>query len=376
MAAVLRALLLCLALAVLVLADAAAVALLLEGRAALSGLLVVHAACAIGSGITLASATPSFVRHTWRDVALFAAVISLLVPACGPIGVLLMLRLGLREARPARSEPWLVLDLETGAGDVESTSRRRRISVHPHVSAADLRAVLALRTTETAGKRFEALLATQQLSPKSAVSLLELAQTDPSEEIRLYAFSRLERMRGELEEQIEQIMKRLPEATEKERARLHLRLAECYWELGDRGLTEGAVLEHALEKARENVSAACALQPLHAAAEFFRGRILVHGREAAHARAAFERAMRAGYPRVRILPYLAECAFHERDLGAVGSLLAELEGSAEHSLSGPVIDLWCGAGGASGWDGAPSDTEERSSGLVPRDRGRDRERAS
>jgi tetratricopeptide (TPR) repeat protein len=173
------------------------------------------------------------------------------------------------------------------------------------------------------------------------VPLLKIAQSDPSDEIRLYAFSRLERMRDNLETQVKEVTSSLETATGVEAARLHLRLAQSYWELGYLGLAEGAVLAHALKSAHHHAAIASETSPMHAPAEFFLGRILLHLREPERATIAFERAIRAGYPRVKVLPWLAECAFYEREFGTVTALLGELDSlSPANVFFQPVSDFW------------------------------------
>jgi hypothetical protein len=149
-------------------------------------------------------------------------------------------------------------------------------------------------------------------------------------------------MRDDLETQIKTMTASLASAADdEERARLHLRLAQCSWELGYLGLAEGAVLDHALRSAHLHAATATELMPRHAAAEFFLGRILLHMRDPERASIAFERAMAAGYPRVKVLPFLAECAFQHRDFAGVRGLLRELDSSSPENLFfRPVMEFW------------------------------------
>jgi hypothetical protein len=308
------------------------------GVADVAGVIGAHLVFALAAGAVLAGAAPPFVRHTSRQIALFAAVVSFFVPVVGPPGVLAALRFGLSQPRPISREPWLLLERPRVLDGRHRRGPRRR---KRKATAAEISEALRQRTPERAQSRFAAVLATRDLPAKIAVPLLRTAQSDPSDEVRLYAFSRLETMRSELERQIDQITASLEGAAADEAPRLHLRLAECYWELGYEGLAEGAVLEHALDSAHRHAAIACELLPENAPAEFFLGRILVRLRETARAELAFERAFKAGYPRVKLLPYLAECAFHQRDYEAVRLFLKELESSSrEDVFFRPVVELW------------------------------------
>jgi polysaccharide biosynthesis protein PelE len=300
----------------------------------LVGLIALHAIVACASGVLLRDAAPSFVRASPRSVGLFVALVSFFVPVVAPVGMTAAFLVGFTAPRSKNQEPWIVFEPEPD--DERHVTRRKR-----NVSAAEISAALRQRTAQTAEFRFQAVLAIKQLPPRVGVTLLKLAQSDPSDEVRLYAFSRLERMRDDLETQIKKLSASLSDADKGESARVHLRLAECYWELGYLGLAEGAVLEHALRSAHKHAATASELLPQHAPAEFFLGRILVQLRDAERATIAFERAIAAGYPRVRLLPYLAECSFQRRDFAGVRGLLRELDSSSPENLFfRPVMEFW------------------------------------
>ncbi len=308
-------------------------------------------ACALGVVVVVRGA--KVVDADPRALGVFSAAIALFVPALGPIGLAALLLLAIGRTTKEIEDPWISIDFQESFEEERRSLRAARGGVSP----SEISSALRNRTPETAEFRFQAALSTKKLPPKLAVRLLDLAQSDPSDEVRLYAFSRLERMRDDLEKRIKQIKESLgagdvdarfaqsaaPAAptSGRELARKHLRLAECYWELGYLGLAEGAVLEHALRSAHNHAATACELWPQHASAEFFLGRILIYMRDAPRAKIAFERAIAAGYPRVKILPYLAECAFYVRDFGSVRGLLHELDASSpENVFFRPVMEFW------------------------------------
>jgi hypothetical protein len=326
--------------ACLALTDLDTVVRLLAPNAAssLASLLAIHTGCAIAAGALLAGAAPPFVRHTPLQVGTFATCIAFFVPVFGLLGVLGILMGGLAEARPVSCEPWLVHD---GPGELDDPRWRGARGLRRRASAEEIGQLLRRRAPESAGDRFRAVLATRHLPALLAVPLLKVAQSDPSDEVRLYAFSRLESMRDEIEKRIDRLGTALATAEKEDEPRLQLRLAESYWELGWTGLADGAVLEHALACAHRHARAACELAPANAAAEFFLGRVLVQLRDATTAKTTFEAAERSGYPRRKVLPRLAECAFLQRDFRAVRVLLSELEASSQESADfDSVIELW------------------------------------
>jgi len=67
------------------------------------------------------------------------------------------------------------------------------------------------------------------------------------------------------------------------------------------------------------------------------------GEVKASATVAFEHAITASYPRGKALPYLAECAFDQRDFGAVRELLSKLGASPHDSATlRSIFDLRVG----------------------------------
>lgn len=300
--------------------------------------LGVHAGCAIAAGVLLSDAAPPFVRGSPRMLGISIACMTFFVPVLGLAGIVAALVFGLSEPRPASDEAWVLHD---AAAELDLQRRRTVRGVQRRTSAAEIGATLRRRGPEHAAERFRAVLETKRLPMKLAVPLLRLAQRDPSDEVRLYAFSRLEGMRDEIERRLDRLRGALDVADESARAHVNLRLAESYCELGTSGLAEGAVRAHALASAARHARSACELAPSRACAEVLRGRVLLELRDPGGAAAAFEAAMLKGYPRGKVLLHIADCAFQRRDFAAVRSALAELAASPHDSADArDVIALW------------------------------------
>jgi|GEM_PF-1881893 len=323
---------------VLVVDLVAAVRVVMPPEGSFAGAVGAHAACSIAAGALLADAAPPFLTARRTTVALFVACVAFFVPVLGLAGVLAVLGIGLSEPRSESAEPWLVHE---PIAELDAQRRRRVRSLRRRTSAPEIMSALRRRSPEHAADRFRAVLATKRLPSKLAVPLLKLAQRDPSDEVRLYAFSRLENMRDDIERRIDRLRAAVGEAAEGAQAILHLRLAESYWELGTSGLTEGAVRGHAVASAHGHARSACELSPSYAPAELLRGRALLQLRDPSGAGAAFEAAMRAGYPRSKVLIDVAECAFQRRDFAAVRAVIAELDASPQDSADvRDIIALW------------------------------------
>lgn len=317
-------------------ADAAVLARLLVASSRQQALasIAVHAGIALVAGATaIVVAPPSAVRAP-RAVAAFAVLVAFFVPAFGVVAVALALGVGPR--REQREAPWLTLAIERDLADVAGRPLARRPT-----SASTIATALRDRAPESAERRFQSLLRARHLPARAAIGLMKLALKDPSDEVRLYAFARIERMRDDLEREIKRVQTLLADATGDDAARAHLRLAESHWEIAYLGLAEGAVLDHALKNALVHVERASALRPSDAPPHFLRGRVLLQLRQIDGAASAFDAAMAHGYPRVRILPYLAECAFHERRFDRVRAALRELEDARPgYAALQPLLDTW------------------------------------
>ena len=273
--------------------------------------------------------------ETGASSGLAALSLSFFVPALGAFGLWAAFAASSTASAAKGREPWSRLHVDPS---IERTPHRARRAANPVAIAA----VLANRTPEHARRRFEAMLRTADLPPRAAVRLLKSALKDPSEEVRLFAFSRLETPARRPRTGPRGASRRALDTADDDATREHLRLrlAETHWEFAYLGLAEGAVLEHALERAVEHASESKRFGK-NATASFLLGRILLFRRETEGATVELERAGHLGYPMTKILPYLAECAFEDRSFAAVRSYLRQLERSTGgHAPLARVREFW------------------------------------
>ncbi|HWL87160.1 MAG TPA: hypothetical protein VNO21_15250 [Polyangiaceae bacterium] len=297
-------------------------------------LLLVHAALsAFGAALHLLSAPPQVTRAR-AYFFLLATLFHFFIPVIGFLGMTLVMHLGLSARRALAPADWASFSFEGDAIGKRAPPKRRTITV----SSIEETLRSAVASPE---KRFHAVLQTRHLPQKQAISLLKLALKDTSDEVRLFAFSRLERFRNDLETQSRDLSEKLSEADEGAKALLHLRLAETYWEIAYLGLAEGAVREHALKSAQDNAEAACKLRPGSAPAEFLSGRVSLVQKKYGDALTAFERAVHAGTTRLKALPYMAECAFHQKRYDEVRAMLHEVAASGQEAVGfQSVVEFW------------------------------------
>lgn len=273
-------------------------------------------------------------RRAAIALGMLAFAFGVFLPALGAVGLGIALYLGMNSRRVVRERPWERLD------PAEVVDVAPRFTAHRNVVVGELFAALSDRSPANAEHRFQVLLLTRFLPPRVAIRVLKVALKDPSDEVRLFAFSRIERFRSSIENNIKSL-EQARTAGGDDMARVVLRLAENHWELAFLGLAEGAMRTYALEQARDRAKEAASLAPEVAPIHFMLGRILLALESYVPASASFTRAINLGYPRKRVVAYLAECAFRRREYDVVPSMLRELTNRPEeHQYLSPILDIW------------------------------------
>lgn len=180
-----------------------------------------------------------------------------------------------------------------------------------------------LRHAPSAEKRVTALFATRRMPGKDSIPILKLALRDPSDDVRLLAYSMLDQQESKINQRIETTLQQLAAAEEGQKAALHATLARWYWELAYLGLAQGSVLSHVLNQAREHADTALALgasEDTHLLA----GRIAMELGQLDVAEAHLSSAEAAGIDVEKLLPFRAEIAFVQGQYEAIPGHLAEL----------------------------------------------------
>jgi polysaccharide biosynthesis protein PelE len=294
-----------------------------------------HAIAAVLAAAAVQVGAPRNAAASRAWFAAFAFVLALFVPFVGPLGLQIVVRAGLAAKRRDEDDPWTALDVD------EALAERRIAVKRRGVTASKIQSLLGRRTPEEAERRFQAILQVKHLPANQQIHVLKFALKDPSDEVRLFAFSRIEKFRSDLEVKIKEFTADLESAHADDRAILHLRLAESFHEIAYLSLAEGAVLAHALEQAKTHALRAKELRPASGPADYILGRILLRTGEYDAAIQMFQSAVRERYPRVKVLPYMAECAFRQRRFDVMQTMLREIErvaGNANPIES--LVEFW------------------------------------
>jgi polysaccharide biosynthesis protein PelE len=209
-----------------------------------------------------------------------------------------------------------------------------------HGGGARLQARLA-NTKVASTDRLSALVAIQNMPTRTTGTLLRDLLADPLEDIRLIAYGTLDHAENEIMQKIFKTSKALERTgNDAERHALNRMLAELYFELVYQNLVQGAVYKHTLEQADRYAQVALETDSADAALWLIRGRLALANGKPDDAHAHINRALDLGFPRERLVPWLAEAAFLRGEYSRVSQLLASLGNAASLPTLNPTVKYW------------------------------------
>lgn len=313
---------------------------LLEGRAdaALGMYLLTHAGA---SGLLALFVLPVFKRTQTQPrwaMLLLLGLCSYVVPLLGFVGVLVgAVLLRVYRVRFERQDFQIVTLPEFDLHQRMQSGFRQ----------TGLRSVLG-NSEVPARSRMRAMIALQHLSGRIASPLLRNVLNDSSEDLRLLAYGMLDALERKISRAIDQELQALQQAQEQDGTaglgpvgqQAAERLSALYWELVYQNLAQGDTRDHAIHESLRYCEQVLAQQPDHAQLHLRRGQLLQARGQFAAAHEAFARAQALGLPATRVLPYLAELSFAQRDFATTRALMQQLDGWTALPRLRPVIDYW------------------------------------
>ncbi len=197
---------------------------------------------------------------------------------------------------------------------------------------SDVRAGYARRIlrdpTQHVETKLRVLIALQSMRPKVAIPLLQGLLADPSEDIRLLAYSMMDAWEKDIttrlqtaQAQLEKALLDAGDAAQTGRSEEHKlkqinarrKLAELYWEQVDSGLARGDLRTFSLEQAKAQCEAALPLDARLAGVWMLYSHILIALGDLPAAQRTLLLARKAGTPDAAVLPGLAQLAFANGD---------------------------------------------------------------
>ncbi|MFN0299837.1 MAG: hypothetical protein ACKVQU_05735 [Burkholderiales bacterium] len=267
----------------------------------------------------------------WAVVGL-AACFSLFIPIFGILALIAAVLAVLVSPRALITRPYTsVRHPEFTVPIRESESRMR---------ATGLRTVL-LDPTLAPELRLRSLMALQNFPIRRAGPFLRRLLGDPADDIRLTAYSLLERETKRISEIIEQDVAALAVLEEPSmRLVTHRRLAEQHWELVYTGLAQADLADYSLGEALRHLDEALSIAPREPGLWLLRGRLLNARGDVEGGGLAYREAVRCGLPAERAAPWLAELAYRERNHAEVRAQMSMVDVETVGPTVGPVARFW------------------------------------
>lgn len=295
-------------------------------------LLAGHAAGSILLAEGLRRALPLHYQQPVLGSLLLLFLLLFLLPGIALVGLLLAVLPALYFAAPERDRAWQTLDLPP---------LPYRPLTPPSADSMAMREGLTsiLNFTDSPVARQEAILACRHLPPRQAIGLLRLGLADPTDDVRLLAYSMLSGIERDLDERIQQLT-----ATRDQHGDPHGHHAEALamlnWEYDYLHLAQGSTAQFYLTQALSEIDSAIRLAN-SAHRQLLRGRLCLALKAFDSAEAAFTQCALLGMEEDDLASYRAELAFQTRRYHDMQAQLARLSpGAAQHPVLHPLMEYW------------------------------------
>ncbi|CAM3745038.1 hypothetical protein VA7868_03383 [Vibrio aerogenes CECT 7868] len=201
-----------------------------------------------------------------------------------------------------------------------------QISLTPRYSRGGVAAIL--KYAKDVDKRLFAVVTTRNMDDREAIPILRQALKDTDDDIRLLAYSSLDKKETAINDDIHALKKQLAGqfiTSLTGTATCHHQIARKYWELSYLGLSQGALRQYVLEKAAFHAEQSLMYE--HAVTtEILLAKIWLMMSRYEQSQTLFEKIARSGVPLQQTYPYLAEIAFKTGQYQKCQAYLAHLDG--------------------------------------------------
>ncbi len=243
-------------------------------------------------------------------------LIGLFIPMIGNIGLLFVDLLGIRRQKIFREKEQLWRTTEQAPMPARAPQVRSKPAFGAHgmlsrlQKSNDLKAHLGI------------VLATRSMRDENAVPLLNVALKNPQDDVRLLAFTLLEKKTAHINTNIEKLQRSLKKETNK--AKVQVAIAKNYLQLVTLGLVQAEMKPQVLELAARHIEEALKEDSGFRNAHFILGRIRLEQGRVDPAEAAFNRALDLGFAATEIYPFLAQVAYRRREFGKIPQYLKQI----------------------------------------------------
>ena len=257
---------------------------------------------------------PSNFKKPFLPVCALLWAFAFFIPVLGVIAILVVVQIAQRFPRILRTERYVTVRMP------EFSGVQREATERSDLRAGDARRILkdSAQPLET---RLRVLVALQSMQPKAAVPLLIGLLSDPSEDIRLLAYSMVDSWEKDLVQKIQKANAELDVAHQSGSnipvVNALRRLAELHWTQADTGLARGDLRRFALEHAQRYCEQVQALDTRAPGIWALYARILIELGQLDAAVQAVKMAHRLRLPMAETFLLMAQIAYAQGNYAAV-----------------------------------------------------------
>jgi len=210
---------------------------------------------------------------------------------------------------------------------------------HPRLDSRGFIEQLAFDTdTESL---YNKVVASRHIRDSQAAPILKSAVEHSNERIRLVAYQMLDKKVNGLNKEIQRLENEAKSASGLGKSNIHMQIANNYWELLTLEGDEPVAREQLLASAASHASQSLESQPRSVNANFLLGQISLKQGDTEKATAAFVMAERLGMPTEKVVPYIAETAFIDRDFSRLRKVVSELNPAFRaYPPFSNVVEFW------------------------------------
>ncbi len=267
-----------------------------------------------------------------RPLLVFFSIFALCIPVVGAMGVLCLVGY-FRYC--GQATPSIVIGTVSDPG-FQFGERAKDFQYH----SGDIHSILST-TSINDMQRMQALFKLQSLQSRQTTQTFRSLLTDASEDLRLVAFGLLDKTEKTIFSRIHQELTLLHRVVDEEHKLEHWRqLAYTYWELVYQQAVVGDVLDFALTQVRVYATEVLFQEEQDGGMWILLGQVNFHAKDYEVARYCYSRALTCGLPESRIVPYMAEVLFAQREYSSLQIVLSIQTSLADVAAFQPVLEYW------------------------------------
>lgn len=298
-------------------------------------LLCIHIAVSLLAALSISALLTNLIPGSRKLFILFLFLTSVFVPFLGAAGCWLSMTFGAIMAQHRHKEN--VFWQFTDNADLPFAA-----PVGRPIPKLDSRGFIEqLAFDNDAEKLYNKVVASRHIRDSQSGPILKSAVTNQNERIRLVAYQMLDKKVSNLNKEIQRLEAEAKHSSGLAKSNIHLQICNNYWELLTLEGDEPVAREQLLANAENQALLAIELQNNSVNAHFLLGQINLKQGSTSKAATAFEQAQKLGMSKDKVIPYIAEAAFVERDFKKLRHLLSNLDPAfRSYPPFSNVVEFW------------------------------------